>query len=195
MMRPLFCAALALAGGGVCRADAVDEVLAPFAAEPSVRELQRAASRYAEVQPEVVRSWQHRIRVAAVAPTLKLSVGRGGTDLSSSVALDGSERLTLRNGDAWRFDGSASWTLDRLVFDHEELRLSREAQRLSARREQLLTEVAQLYYERRRMQVALALDPPASLRAVAETKLDIEELTAVLDGLTDGAMSRPRRRH
>ena len=193
MNRAAFGLAVALACGGLCHADAVGELLAPFAGEPSVRELQRAAARHAEVHPELVRSWQRRIRTAAIAPNFKVSIGRGGTDLHSTIALDGSDRLTIGNNDIWRFDGSASWALDRLVFDHEELRLSREAQRLAARREQLLTEVAQLYFERRRLQVALLLEPPRSPREAADTALDIDELTAVLDGLTDGAMSRPRR--
>jgi hypothetical protein len=185
--------AVLVAAGGAARADAVADLLAPFAAEPSVRDLQRAAARHAEVHPEAVRSWQRRIRAAAAAPSLKLLVGRGGTELQSTVALDGSQRLTVGNGDNWRFEGSASWALDRLVFDHEELRLSREAQRVAARREQLLTEVAQLYYQRRRLQVALLLEPPASPRDAAEAQLDIDELTAILDGLTDGALSHPRR--
>ncbi len=191
-MRGLLVAGLLLAASGA-RADEVDDLLAPFAAEPSVRELQRAAARHAEVQPELVRSWQRRIRTAAAAPTLRLLAGRGDAELQSSVALDGSQRLTVGNGDTWRFEGSATWTLDRLVFDREELHLSREAQRVAARREQLGTEVAQLYYARRRLQVALLTDPPANAREAAQARLDVDELTAVLDGLTDGALSRPRR--
>src|SRR4051794_18084827 len=72
--------------------------------EPSVRELQRAAARYAEVHPERVRSWQRRIRVAALAPSLTLRVGRGTSDLRVATAIDGTERFTLDSGDAWRLD-------------------------------------------------------------------------------------------
>ena len=83
--------------------------------------------------------------------------------------------------------GSAMREYPRLVFDRNELRVSREAQRLAGHREELLTRVAQLYYARRRMQVDAVLQPEAP--AAVDRALEIEELTAVLDGLTDNALS------
>jgi len=160
-----------------------------FADEPNVRALQRAAERAAEVHPDRVRSWERRVRVAALAPSLTVRVGRGGTEVRAETSLDGSERYTINQGDAWRFEVGATWQLDRLVFDREELRLGRESQRLAARRELLLTEVAQLYFERKRLILAFRTHPPADEAARAEASLRIDELTAILDGLTDGALS------
>ncbi|HWE30947.1 MAG TPA: hypothetical protein VHB97_23230, partial [Polyangia bacterium] len=91
----------------------------------------------------------------------------------------------------WTFEVEASWSLDRLVFDRNELRASREAQRLAGHREELLTRVAQLYYARRRLQVDAVLQPDAP--AAVDRALEIEELTAVLDGLTDNALTRGKR--
>ena len=88
----------------------------------------------------------------------------------------------------WTVDVEASWSLDRLIFDRNELRASREAQRLAGHREELLTRVAQLYYARRRLQVDAVLQPDAP--AAVDRALEIEELTAVLDGLTDNALTR-----
>jgi hypothetical protein len=48
--------------------------------------------------------------------------------------------------------------------------------------------VAQLYFQRRRLQLE-ALAHPDDPEA-AERKLAVDELTAILDGLTDGALSR-----
>ena len=73
--------------------------------------------------------------------------------------------------DDWRFDVEATWQLDRLVFDRNELRASREAQRLAGHREELLTRVAQLYYARRRLQVdALLQTRRAELPSTARSR-------------------------
>jgi len=157
-----------------------------FGDEPSVRELQRAAARVAEVHPDRVRSWLRRASKAALLPSLRVSMGRGYGEL----VRDTTGQPIFTSNDTWRFEVQATWQLDRLVFDRNELRVSREAQRVGARREELLTRVAQLYFARRRLQVDEATQPDAS--GAAGRALDIEELTAVLDGLTDGALSAGR---
>jgi len=170
------------------------QVWARLPREPGVRELQRAAARLAEVQPERVRSWLRRVRAAALLPQLKVRVGRGVLALQ----LRGLDAYVPAS-DAWRLDLEAGWQLDRLVFDKNELALGRETQRLAARREALLTQVARLYFERRRLQVDALLEeaseptspspnPRASPEAKLERRLAIDELTAILDGLTGGAL-------
>lgn len=172
---------------------AIAMVALPAAAkegEPSVRELQQAAARYGEVHPDRVRSWMKRVRLAALAPSLTVRAGRGTSELRVDSAIDGTQRFTLNAGDAWRLEASATWQLDRLVFDKEEMHLARESQRIGARREILLTEVAQIYFERKRVQLALdGMDGPER----AEAELRVAELGAILDGLTGGAFSRTER--
>lgn len=159
-------------------------VLERFSDEPSVRELQRAAARLAEVQPERVRSWLSRANKAALLPLVRVRVGRGSAELSR----DSSGRLAYTTTDNWRYEVDAAWSLDRLIFDRNELRAGREAQRLASHREELLTRVAQLYYARRRLQVDALLAPDAP--GAVDRAIEIEELTAVLDGMTDGALGR-----
>ncbi len=159
---------------------------ARFAHEPSVRELQRTAARLAEVHPDRVRSWLRRASKAALLPSLRVTVGRGYGELMR----DSNGEPYYLATDTWRFEVQATWQLDRLVFDRNELRVSREAQRVGARREELLTRVAQLYFERRRLQIDAELQPNAE--GALERSLAIEELTAVLDGLTGGALTRAR---
>jgi hypothetical protein len=161
-----------------------DDVFSP---EPSVRDLQKAAARLAEVHPDRVRSWLHRAGVAALLPSLRASVGRG----SGELVRDALNQPIFTNSDTWRFEVQATWQLDRLVFDRNELRVSREAQRVGARREELLTRVAQLYFARRRLILDATKQPDAP--NASDRALDIDELTAVLDGLTDGALSAGRR--
>jgi hypothetical protein len=159
---------------------------ARFRHEPSVGALQLAAARLAEVQPERVRSWMKRVRLAAALPAVKARLGHGNYGLSSLRA--DSLGLNGNSTESWRVEVELDWQLDRLVFNHDELALARESQRIAARRELLQTEVAQLYFARRRLQLD-ALQP-ADADAQTERQLAIDELTAVLDGLTDGALTR-----
>jgi hypothetical protein len=118
---------------------------------------------------------------------VKTRIGRGLGELTR----DSNDRLVMTTTDNWRVEVEATWSLDRLVFDRNELRASREGQRLSSHREELLTRVAELYYARRRLQVDAALSPDAS--GAVDRALEIEELTAVLDGLTGGALTKGKR--
>jgi hypothetical protein len=173
---------------GASPARAADlSVLDRFAGEPSVRELQRAAAHMAEVHPELVRSWMRRAGSAALLPTMRVRVGRGLVELTRDTITAPLSSMT----DNWTVEVEATWSLDRLIFDRNELRAGREAQRLALHREELLTRVAQLYYARRRLQVDAVLQPDAP--AAVDRALEIEELTAVLDGLTNNALSGGKR--
>jgi hypothetical protein len=176
----VICATLALAASAYAGSE---EILGRFASEPTVRQLQQAATRVAELHPERVRSWMHRAGKAALMPSLRVRIGRGLGELSR----DSNDRYYYTTSNDWRFDIETTWSLDRLVFERNELRASREAQRVAARREQLLTRVARLYYARRRLQVDALLSPDSP--TAVERALEIDELTAELDGLTDGALS------
>jgi hypothetical protein len=175
-----------LAASSAWAADA--SVLERFAGEPSVRELQRAAARLAELHPERVQSWLHRVGKAGLLPTLRVRVGRGLDELTR----DTYGRPIFSSTDTWRVEVEATWALDRLVFDRNELRASREAQRTGGRREELLVRIAQLYFERRRLQVDAILTPDSP--SATDRAIEIEELTAVLDGLTDGALTKGKGR-
>jgi hypothetical protein len=162
-------------------------VLDRFAGEPSVRALQHAAAQLAAVNPQLVRSWLRRAGKAAILPTLRVRVGRGLGELTRDSVT--TSVYTMTND--WRVEVEASWALDRLVFDRNELRAGREAQRAAGHREELLTRVAQLYYARRRLQVDAVLQPDAP--GAVDRAIEIDELTAVLDGLTDNALTRGKR--
>jgi hypothetical protein len=129
------------------------------------------------------------VRKAALLPGLRVRVGRGTGGLAIARGLDGIERFSTIASDTWRFELEASWQLDRLVFDLNELRLAREAQRVATRREQLMTEIARLYFARRRLQVDALLDPSAPQSLALDRTLAVDELTAILDGLTGNRLS------
>ncbi|MBN1354619.1 MAG: hypothetical protein JW994_08145, partial [Candidatus Omnitrophica bacterium] len=61
-------------------------------------------------------------------------------------------------------------------------------------REDIVDEVIRVYFERRRTQLELAMNPPKDPQAKFEKNLRIEELTARLDGLTGGFFSKTIRK-
>ena len=56
-------------------------------------------------------------------------------------------------------------------------------------RDDVLNEVTHLYYERRRLQVEMAMAPMRDLPIQIEKEIRLEELTANIDGLTGGYLS------
>jgi len=56
-------------------------------------------------------------------------------------------------------------------------------------RDSILDDVTRSYFERRRLQVELITDPPTEPKAQLAKELRIQELTAILDGLTGGWFS------
>jgi len=184
--------AVAHAAPSPSTADAADvrALLGRFACEPSVRTLQRAAAAHALVEPERPRATLRRLRASALLPTLRVRATRGQLGLTVARGADGLDAVSPTLSDSWRVEVDGTFALDRLLFDRAEVGLAREHQRLAARREALLTEVAQLYFARRRLQVATLLEPDAPPIDAAERALAIDELTAVLDGLTGDALSR-----
>jgi hypothetical protein len=103
-----------------------------------------------------------------------------------AIGLDRSRRIA--------YDVKLSWDLGRLIFDPNELKVSREAQRVSELRDQVLAHVTRLYFERRRLQLLTRLRPPGTVRAALERHLRVAELTAVLEALTGVRFERARRR-
>lgn len=183
---------IVLKEGEVIPAEVVEQVLAKYAAEPTVREVQKAALDYARAHPEVVDAWRLRSRVAAAVPEVE-------TDFR--VQLD-DDRRELRDPDAaraitvideddrgYRFGIGLDWKLDRLIFNREELSAVRESVRLANLRDRVLDEVTRRYYERRRLQVDLELSPPTDLGDRIRKELRVQELTADIDALTGGFFS------
>jgi hypothetical protein len=163
-------------------------LLARFSGEPSVRETQDAAIRYAGIDGDRPASWRRRARVAGAAPELLAEYRRAaatdrtlGSQASGNVDYSGLDRED-------RYTARARWELDRLVFNPDELRVAAEAIEVVELRQAVVDQVTRLYFERRRQQIEL-LRPALDLDARLPLELRIQELTASLDGLTGGWFS------
>ncbi len=166
---------------------------------PSVAEVQRAAARRLAVDPSLARRWRKRARAAAALPVL-----RGEYDLRTDQGwqLDqeagNADELSQDLGAGHSVSVRATWELDRLIFDDNELRAARAAIDVERERERLLVLVTQLYFERLQLLLEDRLAGPpatASEQSAVESlqrRVRVAEIEAVLYAMT--GLEFPRQR-
>ena len=174
----------------------VEEVLAQYSNEPDVRQVQAMVMSYSRTNPDLVKSWLGAARRAYALPKVNLQYEK---ELDQStrydyVVADGETDPTRELDYAQAEDDDKvvvklEWRLDKLVMSSEQIRVINEAQDVVKMREKLLDECTRLYFDRRRLQVELQLNPPNSLREQIESELRLQEMTANLDALTGGQFS------
>ncbi|MEQ1501169.1 MAG: hypothetical protein ABMB14_03015 [Myxococcota bacterium] len=181
--------------------DPVDAVLARFAAEPSIADVQRWASEQAELDPAQVRRWLRQSSSFALLPEVTVDLSRRDDwgagyeyyDPAGADPLPGETATAVADdADQGRTQEVAlrlQWQLADLVMSSERIRVIHEAQDVVKLRDDVLTEVTRLYFERRRLQVEQQLAPKIDPVARAADQLRLLELTANLDALTAGAFS------
>jgi hypothetical protein len=160
--------------------------------EPSVLAAQRAALRYAQLGPAAVASLRERPRRSAYLPVLEVFGGLAEDrtrhrdwDQTFTSGLD-REFFDRRREDGRDYDVGARviWNLGGAVYHPEEIDASREAREWIELRDEVLDEVAQLYFERQR--VLLDADRESDPHAAARLALRAAELAAGLDAWTGG---------
>lgn len=177
------------------------QVLAEFAHEPDVRQVQLWASDYAKINPATVERWLRAARSFAALPQFRVQYKyrTGYDDGFDYVSADGSPDtpneqvvalLDDTNEDADHYiTVQATWDLDQLIMSSEQIRVINEAQDVAKLREKVLGEATRLYFERRRVQVDQLISPKSDIAGQVKEQLRLAELTANLDALTGGAFS------
>jgi hypothetical protein len=138
---------------------------------PALAEVIAAAHAAAGLDRDDLTSWTRRSRLAGLVPWLSVRTGRDTRwrdDASDVIRLD---TVEVR----------ATWRLDRLVFDKDELhaQVVDHARRRDRRR--LAARVVRAYYAWRRAAATIAITPGGALRA--------DEAIGELDALTEGWFS------
>jgi len=206
-------AVAALLGNGVT-AEAqtpaeVTAILKKFDHEPTIRDVQEAARKYAMIDETQMEGWYTRAKIANIIPgqlqgKIELTEDTGGydrnredlvridpEDLSSRFVVDDTQHTNQEDDSSRvRYALTADWVINKLIFNSDELDVSREVSRLVKSREQVLITVTKLYYERRRLQVEALLRPSTDATEQVKAQLRIDELTADLDALTGGWFSK-----
>jgi hypothetical protein len=162
-------------------------------AEPGIVEIQEAAARVAGGAVAEAHGFARRARLSALLPRVTAEVRR--EDHSSRVVgLQGSgevDYLRLTPATAWVL--RATWDLGELVAARGEVAAASAEGERARRRGEAVKRATVLFYERRRAQAALLLDPPDGALERAEAELQVERLGAELDALTGGLLSGSRR--
>lgn len=179
----------------------VDEVLAEFSGEPDIRAVQAMAQEYSMTRPDLVQNWLKASKRAFLLPSLSLTYRKeldlserdewADVDTETKAWQDEWERredtVTGENDDTYQV--SMRWRLDKLVMSSEQIRVISESQDVVKLRDKVLDEVTRLYFDRRRLQVDLLLNPVGDLKKQIEDELRLQEMTANLDALTGGSYS------
>jgi hypothetical protein len=169
-------------------------LLAALAAgEPTAAEVAEAAAREADRGAPGAQGYPARARLSALLPRLTAEV-RVDDQTYRVVGLQGSGEVDYqRRSPGNAFVLRATWELGELLAARGELAATAEALARARRRDAAVRRATGLYFDRRRAQLALLLDPPASPLARAEAELALDRLGAELALATGGLLSRGRR--
>jgi hypothetical protein len=176
----------------------VDEVMSEFAHEPTIQQVQGWTNEYARTSPEMVRAWSRASQQFAVLPRLQVEYYlREDWNQDFNYVTVGQDLQTtptsIDEGQDYRILVRSQWDLSELVMSSDRIRVINETQDAVKLRDKLLSQVTRLYFDRRRHQVEMLLNPRPTLDGQVEDQLRLLELTAGLDALTGGSFSRAVR--
>ena len=169
--------------------------------EPSINELQQAAIKYAEVEPEKIERWRRQAAKRALLPQLTVSMDRDNNKTTSSSIWGtygnstGTGKYYVGPDDETKYHNknwgvSLRWELGDLIWSDDQTNIDVRSRLMVELRENILDQVIKLYFERQRLRMELDGLPIEDRRKKAEKELRLKELAASLDALTNGYFSR-----
>jgi hypothetical protein len=163
--------------------------------EPTESETAGWATEHHRADPAHTTSMGRRVRLAALAP--RVSVLSGATAGNPYFITDNSVGATPVTQN-WHLQGSIlgvlSWRGDYLLSRPYEVVTSREHSRMLKERDRVWRKVLRAYEQRRRLQAIMIASPSRSASALSHRRLQLDQLTAVLDGMTGGRFTLEARR-
>jgi photosystem II stability/assembly factor-like uncharacterized protein len=170
------------------------ELLANFTHEPTISQVRDVAIRYAEVHPSKIRHWRQRAALQALLPDVSVGYDYGRSrDISIDEGSFPAYQFIKSSDRDDGFDASVNWELGNLIWNDDQTSIDVRSKLMVELRDDIVDEVTRTYFERRRIQVALLIEPPKTHKALVDKELRIQELTALLDGLTGGYFSGQMR--
>mgnify|MGYP001562552035 CR=1 FL=1 len=172
-----------------------DILTAYFKDEPNVRDVQKAAIKYAEVDPGKILCWRKQAVKKAWLPKLNANLGRNATDLwhwetgSSAVGQSGDD-LLRRGKDSLDWDVGLSWDLSEIIWNSDQTSIDVRSKLMVELRNDILDEVNKIYFERIRVKMELDNLSIEDRKKRFEKELRLRELTASIDALTGGYFSQ-----
>jgi hypothetical protein len=178
----------------VASADGPPSWVDPAAGEPEVLAVQQATLRYLDLHPSRIRDMQGRLARSGWLPTLRITGDRSGRRFRRQFwdeAFTGGDYRSLYDHgiDRTRDFGAQvqlTWNLGDVAYAPRTVELSRESRELTKLRDQILAQVVQLYFARRRVLLDLALLGEPEGPEAQRLRLRADELAAGLDAWTGG---------
>lgn len=151
-----------------------------FAGESTIEQVQRAAIEYSETNINKIYSWRRQSRLKALFPTFSVGYDKSVYGSSSGAMAVGSRD--------WNLD--LSWDVADLIWSTDQTSIDSRSRLTVQLRQDILDQATHLYYERRRLKAELLLSPPKDEAEKLYKTLELQEVTANLDGLTNGYFSK-----
>lgn len=165
------------------------DILNFFNNEPAIKEIQKAAIEYAEVHPDKIREWRNSANKKALLPNVSVGLDRYVTDYWHWDS--GTNPDTLQRGkDTVSWDVTMTWDMGELIWNTDQTSIDTRSKLMVELRGDIMSEVTRIYFERRRLQIDLLASPPKDLKISLEKELRLQELTADIDALTGGYLSK-----
>lgn len=169
----------------------LQQLLRTYTHEPTIQQVQQRAVAHTQTNMAQTRSWQGRVRQAPWLPKLDVGFGQDN-DSGTSVREEVGDADVFYSKDSlqWQWDINTQWQLNRLIFNPQELHVARQTAHLWELQQKALQQVTQVYFDRRKLQLQLQLQPPKNATKQVLQELEISYLTAQLDRLTGGWFSQ-----
>ncbi len=161
--------------------------------EPGIEQVQKAAIKYAEVEPAKIRRWRKQAAGKAVLPKVSASVGRNTSDLwhwETGSSTKAGDDVLIRGNESIDWDITMSWDLSEIIWNNDQTSIDARSRLMVQLRGDILDEVTKLYFERLRVKMELENIPIEDRKKLADKQIRLRELTALLDGLTGGYFSK-----
>lgn len=168
---------------------------------PQLHQLEPAALNHAGMNPEQIERWQRGAKWSAALPQLQVgwesrSVNQNTTIIQDSLSVTSSgitvgpesNRADVDLSNNRDFEVKAVWALNELMFNRDQLYISREARDLYLVRTRLIGQLHDDYYKLKSLLLAVQMDP--SRGQEGGWRLQVERKVNQLDSLTGGEFRR-----
>ncbi len=168
---------------------------------PPISVLETAALRRAGLDPTIIQRWQKKSRLAPALPHLQIGFENKDIQQNTAIIQDSisvtssgvavgpeSNRVDQDIGLNRGFEFKAVWKLDELIFNRDELEVSREARDLLLVRSGFLDDLNQTYFELKSSLLKIEVDPEFAKDPFS--RLHAEQLLEKLNSMSGGEMER-----
>jgi photosystem II stability/assembly factor-like uncharacterized protein len=155
----------------------------PLGGEPTIQEVHKMTIEYCDVTNEKIKKWRQQASKKAIMPEVSVDFDR-----TITTALGATYNRIQRGPLDWGV--SVRWDLGDLVYSSDQTSIDSRAKLMVELRNDVLSEVTRLYFERRKLQIELMSDKNDIGKKVTDKELRLAELTALIDRLTGGQYSK-----